>query len=159
MHFCTSNSEICTGILLLPTVAAQWLLLFVMPSKLNFWLLKAFLKSPPQFSDSIFHYLIKAMITAKNVLNVKGPGMLMVSASMLQGQGAAMSYDSLSTWGENTFGHPSFATESKGLKKPLQWIAACWRSPAVILPSESLWEQNSCGCRDWRWLLTGYSRS
>lgn len=37
------------------------------------------------------------MITAKNVLNVKGPGMLMVSASMLQGQGAAMSYDSLST--------------------------------------------------------------
>lgn len=42
--------------------------MFVMPSKLNFWLLKAFLKSPSEFSDRIFHYLIKAMIVAKECL-------------------------------------------------------------------------------------------
>lgn len=66
------------------------------PSKLNFWLLKVFLKSPSEFSDNIFHYLMKAKITAKNVLNVKRPGMLMVSASMLQGQGVAMSCETAS---------------------------------------------------------------
>lgn len=42
--------------------------MFVMPSKLNFWLLKAFLKSPSEFSDHIFHYLIKAVIAAKECL-------------------------------------------------------------------------------------------
>lgn len=66
------------------------------PSKLNFWLLKVFLKSPSEFSDNIFHYLMKAKITAKNALNVKRPGMLMVSASMLQGQGAATSCETAS---------------------------------------------------------------
>lgn len=91
MHFCTSSTGICTGILVLPMLVGQLLLRFVMPSKLNFWLLKVFLKSPFEFSDNIFHYLIKAKITAKNVLNVKRPGMLTVSASMLQEQGAATS--------------------------------------------------------------------
>lgn len=91
MYFCTSNSEIYTGILVLPMLVCPLLLLFVMPSKLNFWLLKVFLKSPSAFSDNIFHYLIKAKITAKNVLNVKRPGMLRVSASMLQGQGDSLS--------------------------------------------------------------------
>lgn len=81
---------------MLPTLVGQQLLLFVMTSKLNFWLLKVFIKSPSEFSDNIFHYLIKAKITAKNALNVRRSGMLMVSASMLQGQGAATSYETAS---------------------------------------------------------------